>query len=1063
MTNLIATGGYSVKNIFDGDPAKSYRLYLDNTAIIKDNLNQTVFPSRVTISNMEVVGFENPVPFLGYVKIFKRSNAGMTRETYDQLYTQGKISPENLYVIGETSNLLIEVYRSSAPESEVSYDVEFSIDSTALYVYLYKDPDFEVLLDLATVSITADGTKVKEIVVEYKLDTQGLTPPTSGWDLSIPAPSPGKYLWTRVTTEYDDGKESISYSVSSHGTDGRSIMDVDVEFASTSDNSVAPETDSPDWQTTAPKWKQGFYIWSRTKTTYSVGQPTYSAATCISGSAGSTGKGISKVKEQYNLSTDNAVANGTWQDTMPNFVSGSYIWTRMHIVWTDASISTTTEVLANAINDANQKAIDVEVQTQLKAPFIESAHTTSSASWTAVAPFPALNSGQQITFNLRQAPTGSATLNLTLAGGATTGAISVYYGGTSRITTQYPQGSIIRLTYLVGNIISGTPYTGWWADANYSEGNTYDRIQYSRNITAKTAITAGRLIGSDAAGYSHLAGGKTILIDRPILYAASAIAAAGVGTNNYTVYSQLTLTSTFTIAGLVAQDVIYLKGELSGLSFTLDSTTPVTKTPVDDGSEYMLLGQMYSTTAMTLYGTHELYTFHHGVFKSFAQIASETSVLSGQLASLLDDMASDNKLTPEEKLTLRREFAIIVSEKSKIDVQANTYAEILALSDEHSNYETAYAALSTYLTSTAKINSNTTDTINGAVMRTNFSNYTAAKEILRKKISDLLMLSAISILPTIDDVDAAKSAAEAKADEIAQRAKDEAIARAIEEARLIGNEAIDDARNYADTVRSDLTDRVSLAEQKITDEKITQVVTSSSTYQEHLASLEPIVFKQTESPTHEVNRLWLDTSNTPNVMYRSDGTDWIKTTPTSASDLGVYTSEEVDKMNSDLGLVVDGLATTVVDLGSSITETADAIRTEVSSNYTRADDLEIYKEVVATEFKQTNESFGFTFSELTTLVEDIDGKINTNDTEIKKYIRFEDGKIYLGENTSAISLVIDNDQIAFYQQGNPTPVAYIQDDVLMITDGKFLTSLRIGNFAFTPNSENGNLSFSKVV
>lgn len=844
------------------------------------------------------------------------------------------------------------------------------------------------------------------------------------------------------------------------GEMGRSITAVDVEFASNTSNSVEPATG---WQTTAPAWAQGSYIWSRTKTTYSSGSPTYSAASCISGSAGNTGKGISAVKEQYNLSTSNTVANGAWTDTMPTFESGKYIWTRMHITWTDTSVSTTPEVLANAINSANQRAIDVEIANQLKAPFIESTHASSLAAWTGTAPFAALASGQQITYLLKQVPTGSATLNLTLAGGATTGAVNVYYGGTTRLTTHYSQGSVIRLTYLVNNMISATPYTGWWADANYADGNNYDRIQYARDIKAKTAITAGRLIGSDATGYFHLAAGVTIQLDKPILYADSAIAAAAVGSNNYTVYSQLTLTSTFTIAGLAANDVIYLKGELSGLNFTLNATTPVTKTPTDDGSEYMLLGQMYSATAISLYGTHDLYMFHEGAFKSFAQIAAETSTLTTQLAAKLADMVSDNKITPEEKLILRRELDIIIAEKATIDAQANVYATILAETNERPDYDAAYTALNSYLTVTVNINSPTTEVIDGAVMRTRFTNYTSAREALRKRISDLLMLTAISALPTKEYVDTVGAETRAEADALAQAAKNEAIARAIEAAELTTNEALNDAKNYADSAVVTLTDRVALAEQKITNEAITQVVTSSSTYQENLAGLEPVVFKQTTAPAHALNRLWLDTSSAPNIMYRSTGTTWVKTAPTTAGEIGAYTSSEVDALNSDLNLAVDTLATTVVELGSSITSTATAIRSEVAGTYTRADAFEVYKESVSTEFSQTKSAFNFNFSELVSSISSLDGKVTENNTEIKKYIRFEDGKIYLGENTSAISLVIDNDQIAFYQQGNPNPVAYIEEDVLVITDGKFLTSLRIGNFAFTPNPDNGNLSFSKVV
>ena len=50
--------------------------------------------------------------------------------------------------------------------------------------------------------------------------------------------------------------------------------------------SVAPTTG---WQTTAPTWINGRYIWSRTKVSYSDNTTTYTKAVCITGGKGSTG------------------------------------------------------------------------------------------------------------------------------------------------------------------------------------------------------------------------------------------------------------------------------------------------------------------------------------------------------------------------------------------------------------------------------------------------------------------------------------------------------------------------------------------------------------------------------------------------------------------------------------------------------------------------------------------------------------------------------------------------------------------------------------------------------
>ena len=60
-------------------------------------------------------------------------------------------------------------------------------------------------------------------------------------------------------------------------------------------------------------------------------------------------------------------------------------------------------------------------------------------------------------------------------------------------------------------------------------------------------------------------------------------------------------------------------------------------------------------------------------------------------------------------------------------------------------------------------------------------------------------------------------------------------------------------------------------------------------------------------------------------------------------------------------------------------------------------------------------------------------------------------------------LILKNNRISFVRNVSGYPeLAYISNDVLYITDGEFLTQLRIGKFGFTPGA-NGNLSFKKVV
>jgi len=81
------------------------------------------------------------------------------------------------------------------------------------------------------------------------------------------------------------------------------------------------------------------------------------------------------------------------------------------------------------------------------------------------------------------------------------------------------------------------------------------------------------------------------------------------------------------------------------------------------------------------------------------------------------------------------------------------------------------------------------------------------------------------------------------------------------------------------------------------------------------------------------------------------------------------------------------------------------------------------------------------------------------DAAVEKYIRMENGEIVIGIVDNPVSLTLSNDRISFKQNG--FEVAYLSNNKLYVTDGEFLTSVKIGGFQFVPR-ENGNLSFMKV-
>lgn len=55
---------------------------------------------------------------------------------------------------------------------------------------------------------------------EYQVSDSGTIIPSGVWSTSIPVVTPGKYLWTRTTTQFNSGSANYAYSISRFGIDG---------------------------------------------------------------------------------------------------------------------------------------------------------------------------------------------------------------------------------------------------------------------------------------------------------------------------------------------------------------------------------------------------------------------------------------------------------------------------------------------------------------------------------------------------------------------------------------------------------------------------------------------------------------------------------------------------------------------------------------------------------------------------------------------------------------------------------------------------------------------------
>lgn len=187
-----------------------------------------------------------------------------------------------------------------------------------------------------------------------------------------------------------------------------------------------------------------------------------------------------------------------------------------------------------------------------------------------------------------------------------TGAKSIKRYGTTAPSTSAAS------SWNAGAVVSFTYDGDYWQMNDWinNNDNTYDRTRYNQNIKAKSAIVAANIIvANDDTGYFHLKTGAVFDITYPILYAAGAINANATGTNNY-ICIPFTVTTTQSLT-LTAYKPVFIKGTIVGTKFTPVSTTPLTQTipTTEDGYQYILLGNAYSTTAMYLLPEHPIFEY----------------------------------------------------------------------------------------------------------------------------------------------------------------------------------------------------------------------------------------------------------------------------------------------------------------------------------------------------------------------------------------------------------------------------------------------------------------------
>nr|WP_270249343.1 hypothetical protein [Coprococcus catus] len=167
----------------------------------------------------------------------------------------------------------------------------------------------------------------------------------------------------------------------------------------------------------------------------------------------------------------------------------------------------------------------------------------------------------------------------------------------------------------------------------------------------------------------------------------------------------------------------------------------------------------------------------------------------------------------------------------------------------------------------------------------------------------------------------------------------------------------------------------------------------------------------------------------PKLEIGNKATDW---TPAPED----YTSDLNDKLTQFRE-----------ETASSIDQTAEAIKSTVYDNVYLKGDVDKFISGVKTEVTQTKDSWQVTFDDFQKTLNSITDKTGAEFSEIKKYIRFEDGNILLGNSTSPLILKLKNDRIQFLQNGYE--VAYISDQRMYNTVCEIIKQLKIADSVWT--------------
>lgn len=190
------------------------------------------------------------------------------------------------------------------------------------------------------------------------------------------------------------------------------------------------------------------------------------------------------------------------------------------------------------------------------------------------------------------------------------------------------------------------------------------------------------------------------------------------------------------------------------------------------------------------------------------------------------------------------------------------------------------------------------------------------------------------------------------------------------------------------------------------------------------------------------------------VRYMSDLVSTLKNDVAQATNTINITSTSV---KNEVNQIYSYVETSM----SSVTSDENEIKLQVAEQQSAISDIETFNNFVSNILSMDSDGTTMLFTQINETIQNLDEKVDTNQTVLEEYIRFENGNILLGKSENPFILKLMNDQIQFLKNGVVVSYWDMNEENFYIGNIKVDVKQRaqFGEFYFEPQ-ENGSLSFN---